>query len=89
MRNPIAHPFTLPPPPPPLQYGDSPLHYACFCGHLEAVRVLVNAGADAEKPSKDGKTPLQSAREENFHAVVEFLAARGAGGGDAEAGGAP
>ena len=57
----------------PLQYGDSPLHYACFCGHLEAAKTLVAAGADPHRPSKDGKTPLQSAREEGHQVVVDFL----------------
>ena len=82
---------------PPTQYGDSPMHYACFCGHGEAVLTLLEAGADPNKvlssfpcdylraasypvvshrrvqSSKDGKTPIESAKEEGHEAVVQML----------------
>lgn len=41
-------------------YGDTPLHYACFCGHVKAVRALINAGANPHKKSADPKSLLQS-----------------------------
>ena len=56
-----------------VQYGDSPMHYACFCGHVDAVQALINAGADPAKPSRDGKTPLESAKEEGHDEVVRLL----------------
>lgn len=42
--------------------------------------MLVGAGADPNRPSKDGKTPLQSAREEGHQHVVDFLSKSLAGG---------
>jgi hypothetical protein len=64
-----------------LQYGDSPMHYACFCGHISAVSALLAAGGDPNKRSKDGKTPLRSAQDEGHVQIVTLLtqhnAARG------------
>jgi len=62
-----------PPIPPSWQYGDTPLHYACFCGHLPVVKALVAAGGDPLRVSKDGKTAAQSAAEEGKMDVVAFL----------------
>lgn len=56
-----------------LQYGDTPLHYACFCGHTEAAKALIAAGADPNKPSRDGKTPIQSAAEEGHAPLLATL----------------
>lgn len=57
----------------PDAYGDSPLHYAAFCGHQAAVRLLLKEGADPLAVSEDGKSPLDSAREENHAAVANLL----------------
>lgn len=57
-----------------LQYGDTPLHYACFCGHTEVAKLLVARGADPNKPSRDGKTPLESAQEEGHLQLVVTVA---------------
>jgi ankyrin repeat protein len=54
-------------------FGDSALHYACFCGHLEAVRLLLASGADVHMPSKDGKTPVDSAADENHWLIVALI----------------
>jgi len=59
-------------------YGDSPLHYACFCGHADVVELLMDRGADPMRVSADGKTPVQSAQEEGHSKVVELLKRRGA-----------
>ena len=72
-RHSLIWPASPPTPFRRVQYGDSPLHYACFCGHLEAVKLLVAAGANPHRTSKDGKTPLQSAREEGHGGVVQYL----------------
>ena len=57
----------------PDSFGDSALHYACFCGHLEAVKSLLAAGADVHMPSKDGKTPVESAADEQHWIVVHYI----------------
>lgn len=54
-------------------YGDSPMHYACFCGHLDAVKMLLKLGGNPLLVSKDGKTPLDSANEEGHTQVAEHL----------------
>ena len=59
-------------------YGDSPLHYACFCGHKAVVALLVDRGADPMRVSADGKPPVQSAEEEGHAEVVELLKSKGA-----------
>jgi len=66
-----------------VQYGDTPLHYACFCGHLEVAKLLVSKGADAHRASRDGKTPLQSAQEEGHTSLVTALGGTVTGGAGA------
>ena len=39
----------------------TPLQRACEMGSLELVRVLVEAGADVNKPNKNGSTPVYAA----------------------------
>ncbi len=55
-----------------------PLHEAARAGALEAVKVLLDAGADPGRRNADGKTALDLARERPDHAgcgaVVEWLA---------------
>jgi len=45
---------------PHLQHSN-PLHYAISIGRTEAVGILLKAGADPERPDKDGNIPLQQA----------------------------
>ena len=42
--------------------GDTALHWACFCGHVDAAKALVAAGADSTIRSTDGKTPTDAAK---------------------------
>lgn len=66
------------------------MHYACFCGHVGAVTVLLKAGGDPNKRSKDGKTPLRSAEEEGHVAIVSLITAHNAArGSSASLSGAP
>jgi uncharacterized protein len=63
--------------------GFTPLHYAAFFGHSEAARLLVDAGADLEVPSrnedfaKDAR-PLHSAAAGGEHEVCRVLLEAGA-----------
>lgn len=54
-------------------YGDLPLHYAAFCGHVYATYLLLQAGADPHKCSGDGKSPTLSAFEERHWGVVHLI----------------
>ena len=72
-------------------YSCTPLIYACRCGNLEIVQVLVNAGADVNKrinysdpskpanPALDSDNPaLAAARASGNNAIVAFLISEGA-----------
>ena len=41
--------------------GDAPLHICVRCGHLNAVHVLILAGADIHSKNRWGYTPIQTA----------------------------
>ena len=48
---------------------------------LETVKVAVELGADLNAATTDGRTALDSARAQNYDAVVSFLQERGAAAG--------
>jgi hypothetical protein len=52
------------------------LHWACFLGHLDAVKLLVVHGADVNASESDGKSPLHWAAYQGFHDVCVFLLSR-------------
>ncbi|KAG2492690.1 hypothetical protein HYH03_009104 [Edaphochlamys debaryana] len=61
------------------EHGHTPLALAALRGNLEAVRVLLDARADAdiaEDPEEDGRTPLALALEEGHSAVAALLVRR-------------
>ena len=66
---PLREPFELP----ALQFGDTALHYASYCGHDDLVGLLLDAGADALRVSSDGRTALSTAIEEGHATVVRML----------------
>ncbi len=41
--------------------GNTPLMYACASGHIQTVRVLLDAGANVEDHNENGHTPLMEA----------------------------
>jgi len=56
--------------------GKSPLGCAASKGHYEAVKLLVDSGADVNMPNNDGETPLILAADNKD--IAEFLVDRGA-----------
>ena len=59
----------------------TPLHYAVWKGHAEAVRLLLAAGADVNAHNKNGHwgtTPLHAAAHGNQAAIAELLIQHGA-----------
>ncbi|KAK9845480.1 hypothetical protein WJX81_007540 [Elliptochloris bilobata] len=62
----------------PDQDRRSPLHFACFSGHCEAVQVLLSAGAALGAADVQGATPLHLAAAGGHATVVALLLAAGA-----------
>ena len=50
--------------------GNTPLHWAVLHKQLESVELLVGAGADPTRRNREGRSPLEIARDENFEAAV-------------------
>jgi ankyrin repeat protein len=57
----------------------TPLTRAAVRGHLEAVRLLLDAGADRDHMDGDGETPLMCAVRKGRLGVLRLLLARGGG----------
>ena len=53
--------------------GYTPLHYACRDGHLDLVRLLLEARADVEARNKDNETPLHQACLHGHPATARLL----------------
>ncbi|HXC59667.1 MAG TPA: ankyrin repeat domain-containing protein [Steroidobacteraceae bacterium] len=58
--------------------GMTPLLYATRFGCLECVRLLLKAGADINRPTPDGVTPLMNAIDNLQYGVANFLLDQGA-----------
>jgi ankyrin repeat protein len=69
--------------------GWTPLHLAAFFGHLDAARVLLDAGADVNAVSQNSltNTPLHSATAGKHGDVALLLIDHGADGHPADSGG--
>ena len=61
-----------------LQRGQTPLWNASHCGSLEAATLLIEKGADLNKPDENGWTPLHAACSAGHDAVVKLFLAKGA-----------
>ncbi len=59
--------------------GNTPLHWASLNGHLEAVKLLIGAGADPTITNKAGHDALYEAEINGKDAVVEWLLTEGRG----------
>lgn len=53
--------------------GNTPLMYACAGGHVDAVRVLLEAGANVEDHNENGHTPLMEAASAGHVSVAQVF----------------
>ena len=60
--------------------GFDPLGLAAFFGHAEAVKVLLDHGADVHAIRDGGHSPIDDAKEKGHAAIADLLRARGAKG---------
>ena len=51
----------------------TPLLIACQKGHVDAARLLLDNGADVDRATEDGATPLHMARSQGHAAVGALL----------------
>ena len=58
--------------------GDTLLMLACYHGHFDAARVLLQHGADPELYNDNGQLPLAAAAFKDYREIAELLLARGA-----------
>jgi ankyrin repeat protein len=58
--------------------GLTPLLYATRSGCLACVKSLLKAGADINRPTPDGVTPLMNAIDNNKYAIANYLLDQGA-----------
>jgi ankyrin repeat protein len=58
--------------------GLTPLLYAARAGCLGCVRVMVEAGADKDRPNPDGMTPMIMALDNGYPEVARYLLDQGA-----------
>ncbi|KAK8743892.1 hypothetical protein OTU49_000897 [Cherax quadricarinatus] len=56
-----------------LKNGESALHAAALYGHLQVLRVLVEAGADPGLKNDQGLTPIQIAAQARHYEAVQLL----------------
>jgi ankyrin repeat protein len=59
-------------------FGDTPLHVAVIWGDINAIRILIDFGADINCQGEHGYTPLHEAVEQGRVDVIEFLLNNGA-----------
>ena len=52
---------------------ETPLHRAITRGSTEAAKILIESGADINKPRRDGQTPLEMARLRNRTEILTLI----------------
>ena len=60
------------------EYDWAPLHWAASYGHVDCVKLLIEAGANVSVVSDQGVTPLDLAFQSDQVAIVEILKRAGA-----------
>merc|ERR1711939_89516 len=58
--------------------GWTPLYIACWRGHVDAARLLLDNDAAVDRPNKNGATPLYIACQNGHDAVATLLLDKGA-----------
>jgi ankyrin repeat protein len=58
--------------------GFQPLGLACFFGHVDAARLLLDRGADPNRPGEGGFTALHAAAQNGDEGLARLLLERGA-----------
>lgn len=53
--------------------GNSPLHWACTNGHEDAVRLLMEHGAEPSKLNSFERTPVDDALDRGHQGVVDVI----------------
>lgn len=53
--------------------GATALHLACNKGHVEAIELLIDYGADVNAANKRGRTPIHALIEMRFYKIVLWL----------------
>lgn len=53
--------------------GETPLHWACRAGHIENIKILLEANADTHKMDFEGNSILHFAVEAGDYKVTRFL----------------
>jgi ankyrin repeat protein len=56
--------------------GATPIHYASYFGHMEAVRKLFNAGAKPDQICNGGRNAADFAREGGHEFLARYIAKR-------------
>jgi len=53
--------------------GNTPIHWACAGGHLDAIEMLLEYGADVNAQNKHGRTPLHCLVSERYDKIVLWM----------------
>ena len=53
--------------------GETPLYGACWNGHVDAARLVLDNGANVDRTDENGWTPLDIAKENGHSSIVALL----------------